>query len=657
LVKRSDRQGLQVLDVEGGVLDVEFVVQFLQLINGGDDRQIRNGNTIRAIRLLEQNGAVTSDEAETLENNYQWLRRVEHRLEVLADAKSSTLPEHADDLRSLALRCGYAVETAAPSFQADYEQRIDENQHVITHLLSDAFDDEMMLVDAETDLVMDPDPRPEAIRNILSPYGFRDPIDAFHHLSALGRERIPFLSTRRCRYFLSLISRPLLWAISKTPAPDATLANLVRVSDSLGGKGVLWELFYSHRASLDLYVRLCSSSPYLTAILTRYPGMIDELMDSLMLAELPTLDVMHAALDDLAGGAPEDWDAALHSFKNTQHLNVGVRELLGKVDIRQSTRTLADVAEACLHHVAHYEYQSLLRKLGEPRVDDRRCGFVVVGMGKLGGREPNYHSDADFIVLYESDGNTFHPPAIRHRDTTSNGHFFGMLAQRMVKAVSENRKHGRLYESDPQLRPIGKAGPASVSLERFREHYLDEAHPFSEIRELCRARPLYGPEPLRAQATAVLKEVLQGMRVTELDAESVRQTRRDLEETAGPRNLKRGPGGTLDVEFVAQVLQLRNCQQSPAILQTNTVDCLAALAQHKLISPDDCQQLTESYLFLRLVEAMLRLVNTRARHDLPRERDELAKLAYLMRFEHTGHLERECAKHTKRNRKLFSKLI
>ena len=661
LVKRNDRQGLQILDVEGGVLDVEFAVQFLQLINGGDDRQIRTGNTLRAIRSLEQNGAITGDEAEALENNYQWLRRVEHRLQVIADAKPNKLPEQIDDLRSLALRCGYvAVSSAASateSFQQDYQRRITENQQVITHLLSDAFDNEMLQVDAETDLVMDPDPRGETIRNILSPYGFRDTTDAFHHLSALGRERIPFLSTRRCRHFLSLISRPLLRAISKTPAPDATLANLVRVSDSLGGKGVLWELFHSQPASLDLYVRLCSSSPYLTAILTRYPGMIDELLDSLMLAELPTLDDMHRALDDLVGGATGDLDAVLHSFKNTQHLNVGVRELLGKVDIRQSTRALADVAEACLHQVAHHEYRSLLRKLGEPRVDDRPCGFVVLGMGKLGGREPNYHSDVDFVVVYESNGDTYHPPTIRHRDTTSNRHFFGELAKRMVKAVSENRAHGKLYDSDPHLRPIGNAGPASVSLDRFREHYLDATHPFHEIRELCRARPVYGPEPLRARAAAVLKEVFEGMRVTELDAESVRQARRDLEETAGPRNLKRGPGGTMDVEFIAQALQLRHCHESPAILQTNTVDGLAALVDCELITREDGEQLTESYLFLREVEAMLRLVNTTARHDLPRERDELAKLAYLMRFEHTGQLERECAAHTKRNRKLFSKVI
>lgn len=656
LVRRSDRQGLQMLDVEGGILDLEFTVQFLQLINGGDDRQLRTGNTLQAIRLLEQNGAVTSEEAKTLEDNYQWMRRLEHRLEVIGDTKPSQLPEQPDDVRRLAVRCGYEGPDAAEAFQGDYDRRISENKQAIAHLLEDAFDDAILQVDAETDLVMDPDPRPETVRNILSPYRFRDTTDAFHQLSELGRERIPFLSTRRCRYFLSLISRPLLFAISKTPAPDATLANLVRVSDSLGGKGVLWELFHSQPSALDLYVRLCSSSPYLTAILTRYPGMIDELLDSLMLEELPTLSDMHGSLEELARTNANDLDAILHSFKNTLHLNVGVRDLLGQVDVRQSTRALADVAEACLQRVAHHEYQNLLRKLGEPRIDERPCGFVLLGMGKLGGREPNYHSDADFVLLFEADGDTYHPPTIRHRDTTSNQHFFGELSKRTVKAISENRSDGKLYDSDP-IRPIGKAGPASVSLDRFREYFLNDTHPFASIREVCRARPIYGPEPLRARATEVLQEILQTAEITELDRDSVRSIRRQFEATAGPRNLKRGPGGTLDVEFIVQALQLRNSKNLPQVLQANSVDALASLAEHNVITQQQCIELTESYLYLRQVEAMLRLLNTTARHDLPRERDELDKLSYLMRCSHVGQLERDCAVHTKRNRAWFQKLI
>lgn len=656
LVKRSDRRGLQLLDVEGGVLDVEFAVQFLQLIAGSDDRQIRVVNTLHALQQLEQGEAITDDESRTLQDNYQWLRRVEHRLEVLRDSLEGQFPNQHGELRRLAISCGYDSAVAAPSFQSEYEQRIGDNQDLITRLLTEAFDEGLLQVDAETDLVMDPDPRPESIQNILSPYGFRDATDAYHNLSALGQEKIPFLSARRCRYFLSLISKPLLWAISKTPTPDATLANLVRVSDSLGGKGVLWELFHSHRPSLDLYVRLCSSSPYLTAILTRYPGMIDELLDSLMLADLPSLTELQSALEALTS-ATDNLDAILHSFKNTQHLNVGVRELLGKADIQESTAALSDVAEACLQRVADDQNQRLLRKLGTPRIADEACGLVILGMGKLGGREPNYHSDLDFVTVFEGDGETYHPPAGRHRETTTNQHYFAELTKRIIKAVSENGPNGKLYDSDPHLSPIGKAGPASVSLERFRSHYLEQPRPFAEMRRLCRARPVFGPEPLRAKTTALLQKLLTHASVTELDSGAVVQYRRETQSTAGPRNLKRGPGGTMDVEFIAEVLQLRNASQQPDVLATNTLQALQQLAKVQIIDEDVAEQLGESYRFLRRVEAMLRLLNTTARHDLPREGDELAKLAYLMRFEHAGQLERECAKFTKLNRSFFDQLM
>ena len=152
---------------------------------------------------------------------------------------------------------------------------------------------------------------------------------AYDNLMALTTERMSFLSTRRCRHFLASIAPHLLQAVSETPDPDSTLVNLSKVSDSLGGKGVLWELFSFNPPSLRLYVRLCASSPYLSGILTSNPGMIDELMDSLVLDKLPTYESLTATLHDLCRGA-EDIDPILHSFKSFQHLRVGVRDILGK---------------------------------------------------------------------------------------------------------------------------------------------------------------------------------------------------------------------------------------------------------------------------------------------------------------------------------------
>ena len=184
-------------------------------------------------------------------------------------------------------------------------------------------------------------------------------------LNSLAAEQVPFLSTRRCRHLLAAILPRLLTAISATPNPDRTLDNLALVSNSLGGKGVLWDLFRFNPPSLQLYVRLCAASPYLSEILTANPGMLDELVDSLQLDKLPRREELQATLDELSRGAA-DTLSVLRDFKNAQHLRIGVRDILGKEDVDRTHAALADVAEICLGHVVHSAFRQLEEKFGRP---------------------------------------------------------------------------------------------------------------------------------------------------------------------------------------------------------------------------------------------------------------------------------------------------
>ena len=660
LGKRTDSDEPAALDIDRGVTNTEFIVQFLQLINGGDQRDVRVGNTIRAIKQLELTGCVTPEESETLTSNYDWFRHVEHRLEIMHGPTAHRLPDDVQSLRVLAVRSGFGASSdAVTAFQRELEQRTKQNTEIINGLLEETFSDDSSEPLAEADLVLDPSPTAASIRETLGSYGFRDPEDAHCSLSALATEKIPFLSSRRCRHFLSRIAKQLLTSIRETPSPDATLANLCRVSESIGGKGVLWELFGWHPPSLDLYVRICSSSPYLTSILTRYPGMIDELIDSLMLAALPPLDELQTTLDDLCHKV-DDIEPALHSFKNTQHLNIGVRELLDQVDTQEASASLSDVAEACLQRIAHDQYQRLVRKLGQPFEGETEspCELIILGMGKFGGREPNYHSDLDTVFLFSTEGQTRHPPTIRGRETTTNLHFFSELGQRIVKAISQHGSYGRLYESDSRIRPINANGPMAASLDAYRDHFLGNGRPsFAQLRALCRARPVYGSEAARNTIGTLVQEILCQADLVAPINKSARDERLRLQETAGPRNLKRGPGGMLDIEFIVHTLQLRYAREVPSVLCPNTFDALSRLVEHGILSAEDGNFLKDSYQFLRRVEARLRLLNTTARHDLPRERDELAKLNYLLRYEGAGRLEKECARFTRENRRMFERLL
>ena len=350
---RGEEQTRDVKVGHGGIRDIEFVIQFLQLLNGGDLPELRTGNTLEALARLEACGCLTSQECMLLGENYNFLRKIEHRLQILFDLHTHSMPADDRELRKLALRMGYEERperTALDAFMADYREKTSVNRKILDHLLHDAFSDDGH-AEAETDLVLDPDPSPQRVGEVLGQYRFGNTQQAYGNLMALSEEKIRFLSTRRCRQFLAAIASPLLQAVSATADPDAALVNLDRVSESLGGKGVLWELFSFNPPSLKLYVELCAYTPHFSNILITNPGMIDGLMDSLVLDKLSSLESLRETLKELCWAA-EDIEPILHSFKNDQQLRVGVRDLLGKEDIQAVTSTLSDIAEVCLAQIA-----------------------------------------------------------------------------------------------------------------------------------------------------------------------------------------------------------------------------------------------------------------------------------------------------------------
>ncbi|MGL4513917.1 MAG: bifunctional [glutamate--ammonia ligase]-adenylyl-L-tyrosine phosphorylase/[glutamate--ammonia-ligase] adenylyltransferase [Lacipirellulaceae bacterium] len=660
----------------GGIRDVEFVLQFLQLLNGASLPEVRTGNTLEAIERLERGGCLTPQERLLLEDNYVFLRKVEHRLQILFDLQTHTLPTSEIEARKLAVRIGFAdtpAATALEAFRANYRERTTVNRRILDHLLHDSFGGDEG-AEPEVDLVNDPDPSPERVAEVLGKYPFQNVQAAYANLMTLATERIRLLSPRRCRHFLASIASRLLAAIARTPEPDQTLVNLSRVSDSIGGKAALWELFSQNRPSLDLYVTLCAACPYLAETLTSNPGMIDELMDSLLVERLPTLEMLDASLADLARGA-EDLEPILHSFKHAQHLRVGVRDIVGRDDIRATHAALADVAECLLGLVCDRELHELIDKYGQPTVgapaDDATgpeadalrdrvggpVGPVVLAMGKLGGREPNYHSDLDLVFLYEADGPTVPRRRSRAADATTNGHFFGEYGQRIIKGVNRLGPHGRLYEVDARLRPTGAGGSLSVPIDAFAAYYCSGAGQLWERLALCKARAVYGDPMACARAMGAVIEAAYGPPWRPEHATEVRVMRRRLEESASPRNLKRGAGGTVDIEFLVQTLQLKHGGEEPRVRAPGTLDALAALKTAGALAADDADFFRGAYRLLRNVEARIRLMNSAGRHELPTDEVDKRKLAYLMRYDDPDRVEAEVIDAQRETRARFERLF
>jgi len=644
----------------GGIRDVEFVIQFLQLLNGADLPELRTENTLEAIVQLERVGCLSDLEGTLLGSNYVFLRKIEHRLQIMFDLQTHLLPRRREEMRKLALRMGYAetrTGSALEVFEADYRSKTGVNRRILDHLLHDAFSDDVATA-AEVDLVLDPDPPEEQILEVLGKYPFRDVKPAYRNLMGLSEEKIRFLSTRRCRLFLAAIAPQLLQAVAATPDPDSTLVNLNQVADSLGGKGVLWELFSFNPPSLRLCVELCAYSPYLSGILITNPGMIDGLMDSLVLDRLPTHKSLERHLTELCHAA-EDIEPILHSFKNDRQLRVGVRDILGKEDVEATTGVLSDIAETCLRQIASREYRRLTARFGQPQIAEGRragrpCEIVILAMGKFGGREMNYHSDLDLVFLYEAEGNT---AAADPSQSTTNRHFFSELGQRIIKTTSQSGAYGKLYEVDVRLRPTGRSGPLAISLAEFGRYFAEGGGQLWERQALCKARVVYGSARAARAAVSATATAAFDHRWRRSDADEIRRMRHRLEETAGAGDLKRGPGGIVDIEFLVQMLQLKQGRRHRKLREPNTVLALNALHLAEHLSVGDHELFRTSYRLLRTIESRLRLMNSTARDKLPEEPTELAKLAHLLHYPDSEALMRDYETATRRVRRRFDEIF
>ncbi len=647
----------------GGIRDIEFVIQFLQLLNGGDLPSLREPNTLRAIQSLEQEKCLTMIERESLSTNYRFARRLEHYLQIMFDLEAYTLPTDRNELQRLALRMGYrdGVDSEArEQLRTEWTAKSVLNRQILNHLLHDAFPEEDA-ASPESDLLLDPEPDEATIVNVLSPFGFQDSKQAYRHLLELSRESIAFLSTRRCRYFLAAIATRLLTAIGQTPNPDSTLVNLAHVSDSLGGKAVLWELFSANTPSMELCLRLCACSPYLVGILTSNPGMIDELMDSLMLDCLPSYDELDDNLTELCRRA-EDISPILHSFKNSMHLRVGVRDILGKEQISTTHASLSDIAEVCLKQIIESEYHRLVQRLGVPicfgGVEDnssagKTAELVVLAVGKLGGREPNYHSDLEVIFLFDGEGSTRSLLPNRKFEPTTNRHFFNQLSQRIIYTVTRTGLTGRLYDLQVGLRPLGSNGELAITIDDLRAYFKGGAGKASERQALCQARAIWGGPRAREAAVDCVHEVIKATSPVSRWAKEIFEERLRLEASASRDNLKRGIGGTMDIEYVVQMLQLYTAASHPNVLVPGTLDAITQLAVSGKLGADTATKLQENYRFLRSIESGIRLMNTSARHDLPTTVSELKRLAVLISYRAPTPLERRCREVRQQNRAIF----
>jgi glutamate-ammonia-ligase adenylyltransferase len=367
------------------------------------------------------------------------------------------------------------------------------------------------------------------------------------------------------------------------------------------------------------------------------------------------LTAIRAELAELCRGA-EDLGPILRGFRNKELVRIGTRDILRREPIREVTRELADVAEVIIDQVARDQYRRRARRFGQPRRPggSRVSRWAIVALGKFGGRELNYHSDLDLIFLHEGDGFTDGGES----GAVANVQFHADLAQKVLKAVTGPDGQGPLFSVDTRLRPLGASGPLTITLSAFRDYYRGRARAWERLA-LTRARVIHARGGFGRDVTAAIRQILtEPVDASEL-ARHVLEVRRKLEDAALPGDLKRGPGGLVDVELLVQFLQLAHASAHPRVLHANTWEALNALRRAGLIDPATHRDLRASYDFRRTLESRLQIVHNHTYAKIPTKREELARLARRLGYDRPGEdalvasFQEDVTRHAERTRALF----
>lgn len=601
----ADRQetGIEVKLGRGGIRDIEFTVQMLQMLNGGRMPDLRTPQTLSAIRALEVRAHLTPFEATALASNYVFLREVEHRLQIEGGQQRHVLPNTEQELDRFARRLGYR---SGASFMADYVDRTEENRRILDRFLSTEGAGRLWTYD-----LLSPHADGRASLERLARYGFKDGEKARRELQRLsmGPEEQPYALHVRQQF--AEIAPALIEALSASGDPDATLVRLGRILATVGAPGALYATLRSNPAFCSYLVTLGSNSQFLSEILIRDPGLFDVFGSGDALDTEPTREELEEQLGLFLRA--HDSAAAPYRLKEGETLRIGMRELFRDIPVVEVGRELTQVAEVCLAHALR-EAQAEV----EARYGKAHGAFAILGLGKLGGREMGYGSDLDLVFVYEDGAKT--------RDDVSPMEYFPAVASKTMSRLREPTRYGLLYEIDARLRPDGKKGVLAVNDRRIIEYYREEAQPWERLA-LMKVRAVAGDREFGERVEALARESAFSLPLTPENLRQIDDIRGKITSGASPFDLKRGEGGLVETEFAVRLLQLRYAADLPELKRGDALGALDVLERAGVVPANDLHMLREAYLLLRRIENRTRMMNGRSESMLPREPADRAELA------------------------------
>jgi [glutamine synthetase] adenylyltransferase / [glutamine synthetase]-adenylyl-L-tyrosine phosphorylase len=603
----------------GGIRDIEFSVQLLQLVHGGTDPSVRSASTVDALSALVQEGYVAEDDGAGLSVAYRWLRNIEHRLQLWQERQVHVLPRDEESLTRIARSMGFQDSPAASA-----RERFESAHRAVLADVRGRFEKlfyrPMIEALAET-----PGARLSegALRERLRVLGFRDVDRAARTLSGLVAG-----TSRRSKLF-RVLTPALLRFLATTPMPDEGLFAFLRLGESLEDRMDLLGALRDNPPGLEFLARVLGSGRLLGEVLTHVPEEVATIADPQGPEGFKDRGrLLREARASLGWREPERRLDGLRRFKRRELLRIALVDLAGTEDVGPA---LGDLADACI----------------SAALEDPGFPFAVIGMGKLGGRELGYPSDIDVMFVHEGDQMEAEE-----------------LAETLLKAIGEVTPEGQAFRIDAGLRPEGKSGPLARSLDSFLEYYRRWSSPWEHLA-LIKARPVAGDLELAARLVRATRDLAFPMRMDQAALSEIRHLKARMERERIPRgteprrHIKLGPGCMSDVEFAVQLLQMRNGVNDEGLRTTNTKEAIRVAKELEHLSEDESDQLLAGYSFLERLRNHLFFMAARPVDVLPVKPEELEALGIAVGFDAQPRQELEEAylRTTRRIRKIAEPLI
>ena len=581
----------------GGIREIEFFVQTQQLIAGGRQVDLRTSETLVALERLEARGWIKPRVRQELDAAYRFLRTVEHRLQMIADEQTQTLPTDSQKLTQVTRFSGFPD---TPAFAARLTAELERVQDHYVRL----FEHSPELTRGGANMVFAGESDDPGTLQALGAMGYKCPGAVIAGVRGWHHGRYPAVRTPRARELLTEVQPLLIEALAKTADPDLAFLGFDRFLSELPSSVQLFSLLKQNPGLIELIAAIMGTAPRLARILSKRRRVLDAVLAPGFFGSVPSERDLAAIIAAELEGAVDFQDALDRArlIGHEQAFLIGVRVLTGTISAAQAGGAYAQLAE-CL--IAAMQ-ATVEREMARTHGTIPGGAVAVVAMGKLGGREMTAASDLDLIVVYDFDARAAVSNGLKPLPATQ---YYTRFTQRLISALASQTAEGNLYEVDMRLRPSGQKGPVATQLSGFIGYQQRDAWTWEHLA-LTRARAISGSPALKAAVEQAIGQVLTLPRDRAKIAADVRDMRVRIEKEKGTKDiwdLKQVRGGLVDLEFIAQYLQLVHAAGHPDILSPNTVTALTNLSRAGLLQAAAADSLLPAARLFNNLTQVLRL--------------------------------------------------